>query len=175
MATQPNETMQGTFATQRIYIKASSFDAPLLPGIFKEILTPKIDMQVQTICSEIEPKVYEAVLVLDINNVAEEEKNDKNEPKKVAAPADSTNEKLLWRIQLKQAGIFTIDGFSNEQTEQALYGFCMNILYPYACEAVSSMAVKSGFAPVYLIPMNFEALYVEQKRKAEEEAKKTNT
>jgi preprotein translocase subunit SecB len=153
-AAEVKPTEQKTnFSIQRIYIKGSSFDAPLLPKIFKENLTPKIDMQVQTHYSEIEPTVYEAVLTLDLTNKAEE--------------------KILWQIKLQQAGIFTLEGIPKEQIEPALYGYCMNLLYPYACEAVSNMAVRSGFVPVYLIPMNFEALYQEQKRQ-QAEAAKTN-
>lgn len=171
--TTSNQAPQGNFVTHRIYIKGSNFEAPHLPGIFKEMLTPKIDLQVQTFCSEIEPKIYEAVLTLDITNVGEKEPKTNPNDKTPSAttpptPGMSKDDKIIWRIQLKQAGIFGIDGFSKEQTEQALYGFCMNLLYPYACEAVSNMAVRSGFNPVYLIPMNFEALYMEQKLKANE-------
>jgi preprotein translocase subunit SecB len=159
MTTEAKQAEQkSNFATQRIYIKSSSIEAPLLPHIYKETVTPKIDMKVETNYTEIEPKIYEAVLTLDITNKAEK--------------TDTSDERVLWQIKLQQAGIFTIDGFPNEQLEPALYGFCMNILYPYACEAVSGMTVKSGFAPAYLIPMNFEALYHEQKRRQEEEAKK---
>jgi preprotein translocase subunit SecB len=45
---------------------------------------------------------------------------------------------------------------------------CPNILFPYAREAVSDMVTRAGFAPVLLNPINFEALYVQQKEQAQQ-------
>lgn len=134
---------RNVFATQRIYVKKSFFESPLTPKVFKEVdLKPKVEMQVNTNYTEVEPKVYEAVLTLNLTN-----------------QADTT---VLWRVELEQAGIFSIEGFTEEQLKLALHGFCMNILYPYACEAISGLVIRSGFQPVYLTPMNFEVLYREQ-------------
>jgi preprotein translocase subunit SecB len=36
---------------------------------------------------------------------------------------------------------------------------CPTILLPYLRETVSDMSVRAGFPPVFLAPMNFEALY----------------
>jgi preprotein translocase subunit SecB len=41
---------------------------------------------------------------------------------------------------------------------------CPNILFPYAREAVSDLVVRAGFPPVLLNPINFEALYLQQKQ-----------
>jgi len=41
---------------------------------------------------------------------------------------------------------------------------CPNILYPYLREVVSDVVVRAGFAPVILSPINFEALYTQQKQ-----------
>lgn len=147
---QQGSEQKNVFTTQRIYVKKSSFDSPLTPAIFKETPVPKVEMQAHTNYVAVEPNVYEATLTLNLTNQADE--------------------KILWRLELHQAGIFTIDGFSEEQLKQVLHGFCMNVLYPYACEAVSAMVVRSGFQPVYLTPMNFEVLYREQLRRQTNEA-----
>jgi len=154
MNAKKNVEQQTIFNTQRIYVKGSSFESPLTPKIFTESLTPKIDMQIQTNYSEIENHLYEAVLSLTLTNQAEEKENKQNK-----------EEKTIWRLELHQAGVFTLEGFTEEQLRQTLYGFCMNLLYPYACEAISGMIVRSGFQPVYLTPMNFEILYREQLRR----------
>jgi preprotein translocase subunit SecB len=112
-------------------------------------------MQINTHFTEIEPTIFEATLTLDLTNKA--------------------GEKVVWEIQLKQAGIFIIEGFSKEQLELTLYGFCMDLLYPYACECASNIAVRGGFLPVYLTPINFENLYREQKRKQAEQKQEANS
>ena len=45
---------------------------------------------------------------------------------------------------------------------------CPTILLPYLRETVSDLAVRGGFPPVFLAPMNFEALY--RQRQQEEQA-----
>jgi preprotein translocase subunit SecB len=46
---------------------------------------------------------------------------------------------------------------------------CPNILYPYLREVVSDLAVRAGFAPVLLNPINFDALYQQQQQQAQGE------
>jgi preprotein translocase subunit SecB len=58
-----------------------------------------------------------------------------------------------------------------ENLEPILAVTCPNILFPYAREAVSDMVTRAGFAPVLLNPINFEALYMQQKQQAENAAK----
>ena len=47
---------------------------------------------------------------------------------------------------------------------------CPNILYPYLREVVSDMSVRAGFAPVLLNPINFEAIYLQQKQQQQAQA-----
>jgi preprotein translocase subunit SecB len=44
---------------------------------------------------------------------------------------------------------------------------CPNILFPYIREVVTDVSVRAGFAPVLLNPINFDALYQQQKAQAE--------
>lgn len=152
MSAQTQSTQGGqnqtVFNTHRIYIKGSTIETPLTPMIFKEKHNPKVDMQVQTNYTTVEPNTYETVLSLQLTSQAED--------------------KVYWRLQLQQAGIFTIENLPKDQLEMALHGFCMNLLYPYACSNISEMIVKSGFLPVFLMPMNFELLYREQQKKEAE-------
>jgi preprotein translocase subunit SecB len=43
-------------------------------------------------------------------------------------------------------------------------------LFPYAREAVSDLVVRAGFQPVLLNPINFEALFAQQKQQQAEAA-----
>jgi len=40
--------------------------------------------------------------------------------------------------------------------------FCPESLFPYAREAISELISKGGFPPLYLAPVNFNALYTQQ-------------
>ncbi|MBU4046350.1 MAG: protein-export chaperone SecB, partial [Gammaproteobacteria bacterium] len=56
------------------------------------------------------------------------------------------------------------------EMEGILAVMCPNILYPYLREVVSDVAVRGGFAPVLLNPINFEAIYQQQKQQAQAQA-----
>ena len=74
-------------------------------------------------------------------------------------------------VEVTQAGIFAVRNVPDENIEPILAVTCPNILFPYAREAVSDMVTRAGFAPVLLNPINFEALYMQQKQQAENAAK----
>ena len=76
------------------------------------------------------------------------------------------DDSMIWKLQLQQAGLFTLKGFSEEQRKQVLNGMCMNIIYPYACAEVRSLVASGGFQAIYMRPMNFDAMY-EAQQKAE--------
>jgi preprotein translocase subunit SecB len=50
---------------------------------------------------------------------------------------------------------------------EAVYAVtCPTILLPYLRETVSDLSVRAGFPPVFLAPMNFDALYRQQREAA---------
>jgi preprotein translocase subunit SecB len=59
--------------------------------------------------------------------------------------------------------------------EPILAVVCPNILFPYLREVVSEMAVRGGFAPVLLNPINFDMLYQQQKQQQQAQAAATAT
>jgi preprotein translocase subunit SecB len=71
-------------------------------------------------------------------------------------------EKTAYLIEIQQAGIFTIKGFSDEQLGHILGAFCPNTLFPFAREALASLINKGGFPAVLLNPINFDALYLQR-------------
>jgi preprotein translocase subunit SecB len=76
-------------------------------------------------------------------------------------------DKVMFLIEAKQAGIFQARHIPVTEIETVLAVMCPNILYPYLREVVSDLAVRAGFAPVVLNPINFEALYQQQKQQAQ--------
>ena len=79
-------------------------------------------------------------------------------------------DKTAFLVEVTQAGIFVVRGVPDENMEMIMGVTCPNILFPYAREAISDMVTRAGFAPVLLNPINFEALFAQQKQQQAEQA-----
>jgi len=136
------------FALQRIYLKDSSFESPRSPQTFQSQWKPTINFDIKTRSNKIQDDIYEVVLVLTAEAKLDEQ------------PA--------FLVEVHQAGVFTCKGFSDQQLELTLATWCPNILFPYARETIDSLVVKGSFPALMLSPINFEALYAQQKQQAAE-------
>jgi len=140
------------FALQRIYLKDSSFESPRSPQVFQGQWAPKINFDIKTRSSKMQDDIYEVVLVLTVEAQMEEQ--------------------VAFLVEVHQAGLFTAKDFEDPQLEQLLATVCPNILFPYAREAVDSMVIKGSFPALMLSPINFEAIYNQQKAQQAEQAEK---
>ena len=135
MAEQPAQK----FEIQKIFVKDLSFEAPNSPKIFTEKWDPKTDVHIQTENNKLDEKIFEVAIVVTVT----------------AKQGDST----AFLVEVKQAGIFFIENFPEEQQKQLLGSYCPNILFPFARETVAEMVGKGGFPQLLLNPVNFDALY----------------
>lgn len=133
------------FNIEKLFVKDLSLEIPHAPGIFLERAQPQIDLQLSSQAVAIEEGVYEVNLTVTVTARMAE--------KNVVA----------FLVEVKQAGIFVVRNMPHEELEQVLAIVCPNILYPFVREAVSDMSVRAGFSPVLLNPVNFEAMYQQQK------------
>jgi len=144
--TQANNTQ---IALQRIYVKDLSFEAPNTPEMFKQNWSPEMNIELNSNAQALEdPALYEVVLSLTVTV--------KNQ------------EKLAFLIEIKQAGIFMIKDANEEQMDHLLKSFCLQILYPYAREAVTDLASRGSFPQLLLAPIYFDGLYMQQKAEQQE-------
>ncbi|MGO8754956.1 MAG: protein-export chaperone SecB [Gallionellaceae bacterium] len=133
------------FNIEKLFVKDLSLEIPHAPGIFLERAQPQIDMQLSSQAATVEEGVYEVNVTATIT-------------------ARMTEKNLVaFLIEVKQAGVFVVRNMPHEELEQVLAIVCPNILYPFLREAVSDMSVRAGFSPVLLNPVNFEAMYHQQK------------
>ena len=139
---------QPVFNMDKIYVKDLSLEIPNAPQIFLERENPQIEVHLQTAATTIDEGVHEV-------NVT-------------ATVTAKIGEKVMFLIEAKQAGIFTVRNLAEEEMEPVLAVMCPNILFPYLREVVSDVAVRAGFAPVMLNPINFDVLY-QQNKQAEAE------
>jgi len=153
MTEQTNmNTDEAQFMIQRIYIKDLSYETPNTPKVFQQQWEPELNLELNTTSTELEANVYEVVLTVT---------------------ATVANQKATaFLVEVKQAGIFTIQGAAGPQMDHLLNSFCPNILFPYAREAITSQVIRGSFPQLVLAPINFDALYMQQmeeKQKAKQE------
>jgi len=138
------------FSIQKIYIKDLSFETPSSPKIFIEKWEPVVDLNLSSQILPLEESLFEVALTITITV--------------------KSSESTAYLVEVSQAGIFTLSGFTEEEMGPMLGSFCPNILFPYAREAVSDLVTKGGFPQLLLAPVNFDLLYAQQLHYAQQQA-----
>lgn len=134
------------FAIHRLYVKDLSFEAPNSPQTFKEDWKPEVDLNLDHNANALEEDLFDVNLKVTVTT--------------------KINGKIVFMVEVQQAGIFFIKDFSEEQKEELLASFCPNVLFPYAREAISDLITRGGFPPLYLAPINFDAIFQQRKTQA---------
>lgn len=142
------ETQQAErqLALQKIYIKDLSFETPHSPQVFTQKWEPAVEFNLATNAQQLQDTLYEVNLTVTVTVKLED--------------------KTAYLIEVCQAGVFALIGFSNEELGPLLGSYCPNILFPFARESVSDLVIKGGFPPMLLAPVNFDALYAQHAQKA---------
>ncbi len=131
-----------SFTIEKLYVKDLSLEVPNAPEIFLDQETPEISVQLQTGIQPLNDEAFEVTLTVTVTS--------------------KIGEKTVFLVEAAQAGIFRIRNVPQENIEPLLAIACPNILFPYAREVCSESAVRAGFQPVLLQPVNFEALYAQR-------------
>lgn len=142
------------FVIQRLYTKDISFETPNSPLIFQEDWQPNVDVQLNATTEKLAQDVFEVKLTVTVTT--------------------KLKGKVAFLVEIQQAGIFTVANFSDVQLHRMLGSYCPNILFPYAREVISDLIIRGGFPPLYLAPINFDALY-DQQVQQQQAAKTTET
>lgn len=140
-ARNTTDTKEPQFEIQRIFVKDLSFESPNTPQTFVEEWKPEVELNLETKSNRVQENLHEVVLAI--------------------TATVKTGGKTAFLIEVQQAGVFEINGFSDDQLHHMLGSFCPNILFPYAREVVSDVVVRGGFPQLILAPVNFDALYTQ--------------
>lgn len=135
------ENSQPQFVIQRIYLKDLSFETPNTPTIFNGQGEAAVNIDLNSGAARLEESIYEVVLSLTVTS--------------------KLGDKVAYLVEVKQAGIFTLSGFSEADLNGMLHSFCPNILFPYVREAISDVVSKGSFPQLILAPINFDAVYAQ--------------
>ena len=141
---------QPTFGIEKIYVKDLSLEIPHAPEVFLSGEQPQVDVQLHNEGGAIGEGLYQVVLTVTVTAKA--------------------GEKTLFLVEAAQAGIFQVRNVPESDLEPLLATACPNILFPYVREAVSDVIARAGFPPVYLAPVNFDAIYLQRMQQAQEQA-----
>lgn len=127
----------------KIYLKDASFESPMGVKAFQQPWKPKINQELQTRGVKIDDKNHEVILTITLRALLDV----------------GGNEETAFIVEVHQAGIFLITAQNPEAEKEIMGTACMQILFPYAREAMDNLVLKGGFMPIIAPPINFKALY----------------
>ena len=149
------KTEEISLEPRKIYLKDVSFESPVSPGVFtRGQVKPAMDLQLMLHHKKLEKQFHEVVLQITAASKVEEE--------------------TLFLVEVHQAGIFEIQCEDAAKLTMVKEIACANILLPFARETIADLVAKGGFPQLLINPVNFEALY-QQNRQKEQQAEQTPT
>ncbi len=134
-----NEQQQPVFNIQKIHVKDLSLEIPHAPKIYLEREAPEINVQLDNKNDCFDEGMYEVLLT--------------------GVVTAKIKDKIMFLIEVHQAGIFQIRHIAAAELKPVLGITCPNILFPYLRETVSDIVTRAGFPAIFLNPVNFEAIY----------------
>ncbi|MCE1251208.1 MAG: protein-export chaperone SecB [Comamonadaceae bacterium] len=137
------------FQIQRVYLKDLSLEQPNSPAILLEPQQPSVDIQLAVQAENVADGIFEICVVATVQTKIED--------------------KTVFLVEAKQAGIFEIRNVPEEQMGAVIGVACPQIIYPYLRASVADTITRAGFPPVHLAEINFQAMY-EQQQAAQAEA-----
>ncbi len=137
--TKKQDADKAQFAIQRVYLKDLSFETPQGAAAFQKQWKPKVNQDLNTKTNKIDDNTYEVSLRVTITM--------------------ADGEETIYLVEAEQAGLFTIQGFTDEQLPQVLNTTCPSILFPYLRETLDNIIIKGSFPALMLPPINFDALF----------------
>lgn len=138
------QSQQPAFSIEKIYVKDLSLEVPNAPAVFTLREAPQVGIELSNSASRLDENFFEVAITATVTSKVED--------------------KTIFLVEVAQAGIFQLRGIPEQDLEPILGIACPNILFPYLRETVSDVVSRAGFPPVFLSPVNFEALYVQQKQ-----------
>ena len=136
------DTPEAVFQIQRVYLKEASLEQPNSPGILLEQASPSVDIQLGVEGTPIADGMYEVAVTATVHT--------------------KIDDKTVFLVEAKQAGIFEIRNLPEEQMGAIMGIACPQIIYPYLRSNVADIIQRGGFPPVHMSEINFQAMYEQQ-------------
>ena len=136
------------FQIQRVYLKDLSLEQPNSPAILLEQAQPSVDIQLGVQATPVAEGIFEIAVTATVQT--------------------KIQDKTVFLVEAKQAGIFEIRNVPEEQMGAIVGIACPQIIYPYLRGNVADTITRAGFPPVHLAEINFQAMYEQQQAAAAE-------
>ena len=134
------------FQIQRMYLKDLSLEQPNSPQILLEQQPPQVDINLQMAAAGVADGIYEVSVTATVTT--------------------KLQERTLFLVEAKQAGIFEIRNVPQDQLQGILGIVCPQMVYPYLRAIVSDVCTRAGFPPILLTEVNFQAMFEAQQAQA---------
>ena len=134
------------FQIQRVYLKDISLEQPNSPAILLDPEQPTVDIQLGVETSPVTEGLFEVTVTATVHT--------------------KINDKTVFLVEAKQAGIFEVRNVEVDQLGSILGIACPQIVYPYLRGNVADVIQRGGFPPVHLAEINFQAMFLQQQADA---------
>lgn len=138
------------FQIQRVYLKDISLEQPNSPAILLDPEQPSVDIQLGVETAPVTDGIFEVTVTATVHT--------------------KINDKTVFLVEAKQAGIFEVRNVEAEQMGSILGIACPQIVYPYLRGNVADVIQRGGFPPVHLAEINFQAMFLQQQADAAAQA-----
>ena len=138
----PEVSQDPVFQIQRVYLKDVSLEQPNSPAILLEQEAPTVDIQLGVDATPVADGLFEVTVTATVQT--------------------RIQDKTVFLVEAKQAGIFEIRNLPEEQMGAVMGIACPQIVYPYLRGNVADLITRAGFPPVHLAEINFQAMYEQQ-------------
>ena len=140
------QSQDPVFQIQRVYLKEASLEQPNSPAILLQQEQPSVDIQLGVEAQPAADGVYEVCVTATVQT--------------------KIQDKTVFLVEVKQAGIFEIRNLPQDQLGPIMGIACPQIVYPYLRGNVADLIQRAGFPPVHLAEINFQAMYEQQQAEA---------
>ncbi len=142
--------LEPVFQIQRVYLKDVSLEQPNSPEILMQQEQPSVDIQLGVETKPVVEGIFEVTVTATVHT--------------------KIQDKTVFMVEAKQAGIFEVRNIDPEQLGSILGIACPQIVYPYLRGNVADLIQRAGFPPVHLAEINFQAMYQQQAEDASQAA-----
>ena len=137
-----SEQQVPVFQIQRVYMKEASLEQPNSPAILLLQEQPSVDIQLGVGAEQVADGIFEVSVTATVQT--------------------KVQDKTVFLVEVKQAGIFEIRNLPEEQMGPIMGIACPQIVFPYLRSNIADLVTRAGFPPVHLAEINFQSMYEQQ-------------
>ncbi len=130
---------------RQVYLKDASFESPNTPELFVQQQEGEMKTGIKSLSTNskrVSDDLWEVVQAITVEA--------------------TVGEKTAFLCEVQHAGIFELKGFSDEERQRVLGGYCLGLIFPFSREVINNMVTKGSFPALLLPVVNFDDLYLQQ-------------